>query len=59
MMRSELRAVCGVAIFPPVAGREGYRNALQWTMEHTAFLSEGDKEWLFGKTALFLFKFAC
>jgi predicted TIM-barrel fold metal-dependent hydrolase len=45
--------------FPPVVGREGYRNALQWTMEHTAFLSEGDKEWLFGKTALFLFKFAC
>jgi L-fuconolactonase len=44
--------------FPPVAGREGYRNALQWTMEHLAFRSEGDKEWIFGKTALSLFKFA-
>jgi hypothetical protein len=32
--------------FPPVAGREGYRNALQWTMEHIPFRSEGDKEWL-------------
>ena len=44
--------------FPPVAGREGYRNALQWTMEHLAFRSEEDKEWIFGKTALSLFKFA-
>jgi L-fuconolactonase len=44
--------------FPPVAGREGYRNALQWTMEHIPFRSEGDKEWLFGKTALSLFRFA-
>ena len=23
--------------FPPVANREGYRNALRWTMEHVAF----------------------
>jgi L-fuconolactonase len=44
--------------FPPVAGREGYRNALQWTMEHIPFRSDGDKEWIFGKTALSLFKFA-
>ena len=44
--------------FPPVAGREGYHNTLQWTMEHLAFRSEGDKEWIFGKTALSLFKFA-
>jgi L-fuconolactonase len=43
--------------FPPVAGREGYRNALQWTMEHIPFRSEEDKAWIFGKTALSLFKF--
>lgn len=44
--------------FPPVAGREGYRNALQWTMEHITYRSEADKEWIFGKTAASLFKFA-
>ncbi|MGH8056690.1 MAG: amidohydrolase family protein, partial [Candidatus Entotheonellia bacterium] len=44
--------------FPPVAGREGYRNALQWTLEHIPFRSVEDKEWVFGKTALSLFKFA-
>jgi predicted TIM-barrel fold metal-dependent hydrolase len=44
--------------FPPVAGREGYRNALQWTMEHIPWRSEADKECIFGKTALSLFKFA-
>jgi L-fuconolactonase len=44
--------------FPPVAGREGYRNALQWPMEHIPFRSEADKEWIFGRTALSLFKFA-
>jgi L-fuconolactonase len=44
--------------FPPVAGREGYRNALQWPMEHIPFRNDADKEWVFGKTALSLFKFA-
>jgi L-fuconolactonase len=44
--------------FPPVAGREGYRNALQWTMAHIPFRNDADKEWVFGKTALSLFKFA-
>jgi L-fuconolactonase len=43
--------------FPPVAGREGYRNALQWTMEHIPFGSETDKEWVFARTALSLFSF--
>ncbi len=37
--------------YPPVSQREGYRNALQGTMEHLAFLSQEDKEWVFGKTA--------
>ena len=44
--------------FPPVAGREGYRNALQWPMEHIPFRNEADKEWVFGRTALSLFEFA-
>jgi L-fuconolactonase len=44
--------------FPPVAGREGYRNALHWTMEHLSSRSAADQEWIFGKTALSLFKFA-
>jgi len=44
--------------FPPVAGREGYHNALSWTMEHLKCRSDDDKEWVFGKTATSLFKFA-
>jgi L-fuconolactonase len=44
--------------FPPVAGREGYRNALQWTMAHIPFRSDADRELVFGRTALSLFKFA-
>jgi L-fuconolactonase len=44
--------------FPPVAGREGYRNALRWTMEHIPFRDEGEREWIFGRTALSLFTFA-
>jgi len=43
--------------FPPVAFREGYRNALRWPMEHVSFRSENDKEWVFGKTAMSLWKF--
>ena len=44
--------------FPPVAGREGYRNALRLPMEHVKFRSEEDKEWAFGRTAANLWKFA-
>jgi predicted TIM-barrel fold metal-dependent hydrolase len=44
--------------FPPVAGREGYRNVRQWTMEHMPLRTDADKEWIFGKTALSLYKFA-
>ncbi|MFQ6027708.1 MAG: amidohydrolase family protein, partial [Dehalococcoidia bacterium] len=43
--------------FPPVANREGYRNALQWPREHVQFKSEADKEWVFGKTATTLWRF--
>jgi L-fuconolactonase len=41
--------------FPPVASREGYGNALRWTMAQ--FPSEDDRAWVFGKTALSLFRF--
>ncbi len=43
--------------FPPVAGREGYRNALRFPLEHVRFKSDDDKEWVFGKTASTLWKF--
>ena len=44
--------------FPPVAGREGYRNALHWPMDHIPFRDNAEKEWIFGRTALSLFEFA-
>ena len=43
--------------FPPVAFREGYRNALRWPMEHVSYASDADKEWIFGGTAASLFRF--
>jgi len=44
--------------FPPMSGREGYHNALYWTMEYINYRSDDDKEWMIGKTATSLFKFA-
>jgi L-fuconolactonase len=43
--------------YPPVSGREGYRNALQGVMNHPVHRSESDKEWIMGKTALSVFGF--
>ncbi len=43
--------------FTPVAAREGYRHTLRFPMEHVSFRSEDDKDWVFGKTALTLWKF--
>ena len=43
--------------FPPVSSREGYRNALDFPLENMAFRSEEDKEFIFGKTALSVWKF--
>lgn len=43
--------------FPPVAFREGYRNALRWPMEHVTYASDEDREWVFGGTAASLFRF--
>jgi L-fuconolactonase len=43
--------------FPPVATREGYRNALRLPMERVRFKSREDKDWVFGNTAASLFRF--
>ena len=43
--------------FPPVANREGYRNAVRFPMERLQPRGEPDKEWVFGKTATTLWKF--
>ena len=43
--------------FPPVSGREGYRNALRGVMDHPAFHSQEVKERIMGKTALEVFRF--
>ncbi|MBI4306582.1 MAG: amidohydrolase [Chloroflexi bacterium] len=37
--------------FPPVAGREGYRNALEGVRNHPAFRKHEELEWVMGKTA--------
>ncbi|MFC1987442.1 amidohydrolase family protein [Chloroflexota bacterium] len=42
--------------YPLCSYREGYSNTLHYLREYlTSFCSEGDKEWIFGKTALSLF----
>jgi L-fuconolactonase len=41
--------------YPPVSGREGYRNALRWMMDQ--FEREEDRYQIFGGTALKLFEF--
>ncbi len=43
--------------YPPVSQREGYRNALRGILEHPAFDTQEDREWVMGKTALSVFKF--
>jgi L-fuconolactonase len=43
--------------YPPVSGREGYDNSLAVPMEYLAKLSEEDREWIFGKTALQVWRF--
>lgn len=41
--------------YPPVSGREGYRNALRGVMDHPALALDIDKEWVMGKTAVEVF----
>ena len=43
--------------FPPVAAREGYRNALTFPMDRLQSRGADDNEWIFGKTATSLWKF--
>jgi predicted TIM-barrel fold metal-dependent hydrolase len=38
--------------FPQCGSREGYANALRYPMEEIPFFTQEDKEWIFGKTAL-------
>jgi L-fuconolactonase len=42
--------------FPPSAEREGYANALRYPMEEVDYFTKEDKEWIFGKTAISVFK---
>ena len=44
--------------FPPVAGREGYRNSLVGTLDHPVFKNDEESEWAFSKTALQAFRVA-
>ena len=43
--------------YPPVSSREGYENSLRVPMNYLSKLSETDREWIFGKTALNVWKF--
>lgn len=43
--------------YPPVSGREGYDNSLRVPMDYLSKLSEDEREWIFGKTALQVWKF--
>jgi L-fuconolactonase len=42
--------------YPPVSGREGYGNALRWTMEQFSSKSERDKALIFGGVAQRVFR---
>lgn len=43
--------------FPPVAAREGYRNALLGLRDHLSYLNQDDLQWVFGRTALEVCRF--
>jgi L-fuconolactonase len=43
--------------YPPVSQREGYRNALLGVLDHPAFSTQEDREWVMSRTALSVFKF--
>jgi L-fuconolactonase len=42
--------------YPPVGGREGYRNSLQGVLELPIFKNQEEKNWAFGKAAVQAFK---
>lgn len=43
--------------FPPSASREGYANTLHFPMQQLEFFTGEDKSWIFGKTALSVWRF--
>ena len=43
--------------FPPCAGKEGYRNALEWVRAYPAFQTGDDLAWVMGKSAAKLWGF--
>ncbi len=44
--------------YPPVSSREGYEHSLRYPMEYFADLSDADRAWIFGKTALRVWNFS-
>ena len=42
--------------FPPVGGREGYRNSLEALKEYPCFRNQDEREWAFGKAAQAAFR---
>jgi predicted TIM-barrel fold metal-dependent hydrolase len=42
--------------YPPVGGREGYRNSLQGVLELPIFKNQEEKDWAFGTVAMEVFK---
>jgi predicted TIM-barrel fold metal-dependent hydrolase len=43
--------------WPPVSSREGYDHALSFPMTHLSALSEDERAWIFGGTALEVWRF--
>jgi predicted TIM-barrel fold metal-dependent hydrolase len=52
------RRIMWASDWPPVRQREGYRNALNYTRDQLTWCSEEDLGWIFGRTALSLWKFS-
>lgn len=44
--------------YPPVSSREGYQNALSFPMAYLSSLSEDERGWIFGRTALSIWRFS-
>ena len=42
--------------YPPVSCREGYNSSLKFPMDYFSDLSQDDREWIFGRTALSVWK---
>ena len=43
--------------YPPVSGREGYRNSLKGARENPVFTTPEEIEWVLGKSALKVINF--